>query len=209
MLTIGLTGGVASGKSLAANAFDALGVPVLEGDGAAREVVAPGTPALDRIRKTFGQGFIQADGQLDRRKLREHVFTDEAARKTLERITHPFIRERLLRWRDAQTAPYCVLAVPILIESGMDELVDRILVVDAPVEVQIKRLRERDAVGEPLARRMLDAQATREQRLARAHDVILNTGSAEDLRAAVERLHRLYLELAHTGERRAPGLHLP
>lgn len=209
VFTVGLTGGIASGKTLAAEAFLALDVPLLEGDAVAREVVLPGTPALERIKKTFGADYIQQDGQLDRARLRQRVFEHPADLKKLEVITHPPIRERLRAWRDAQTAAYCVLSVPILIESGMDALVDRILLVDVPSETQLQRLRERDDISDTLAQQMIKAQAPREQRLRRAHDVIENRGSKDQLRAALHKLHRFYLELAHSGARQAPGLHLP
>jgi dephospho-CoA kinase len=209
VFTVGLTGGIASGKTLAADAFHALQVPLLEGDAVAREVVQPGTPALEQIKKTFGAGLIQPDGQLDRARLRQRVFAQPAELRKLEAITHPPIRERLRAWRDAQTADYCVLSVPILIESGMDTMVDRILVVDVPAETQLQRLRERDGIPDALARQMLAAQAPREQRLRRADDVIENCGSMDDVRNAVQRLHRFYLELARSGKRQAPGLHLP
>lgn len=209
MLTVGLTGGIASGKSLAAAAFAALGAPVLNADLVAREVVAPGSPGLRQIQDRFGAGFLTATGELDRRRMREHVFADTAARRALEAITHPLIRARLLQWRDAQRAPYCVLDVPILVESGLDALVDRILVVDAPVEMQIQRLVARDGIDQALAERMLAAQASREQRLARADDVILNAGTPDAVHEAVGRLHELYLRLAEGAERPASGLHLP
>ena len=209
VLTIGLTGGVASGKSTAAGAFGALHVPMLNADQVARDVVAPGTPALKRIRDEFGAGFLTAAGELDRPKMRRHVFGDAAARRALERITHPAIRERMLAWRDAQAAPYCILDVPILVESGMDALVDRVLVIDAPEEVQVERLRQRDRISIELARQMLAAQAPRAQRLEHADDVIANTGTVAELCAAVARLHGFYLELARSGRRQAPGLHLP
>jgi dephospho-CoA kinase len=209
MLTVGLTGGIASGKSLAADAFVALGAPVLNADSVAREVVAPGTVGLRQIRDHFGAEFLTAAGELDRRRMREHVFTDTAARRALEAITHPLIRARLMQWRDAQRAPYCVLDVPILVESGLDALVDRILVVDAPAELQVQRLIARDGIAEELAQRMLAAQASREQRLQQAHDVILNTGSPQAVRDAVTRLHAFYQSLATGAEQPATGLHLP
>jgi dephospho-CoA kinase len=159
VLTIGLTGGIASGKSTAASAFGALHVPMLNADQVARDVVARGTPALKRIREELGAQFLTADGELDRPKMRRHVFGDAAARRALERITHPAIRERMLAWRDAQAAPYCILDVPILVESGMDALVDRVLVIDAPEEVQVERLRQRDRISAELAQQMLGAQA--------------------------------------------------
>jgi dephospho-CoA kinase len=208
-LTVGLTGGVAGGKSTAAEAFRALGVPLLNADDVAREVAAKGTAALAQIREKFGDAFVTSGGELDRPRMRVHVFAHPEARRALERITHPLIRERMLAWRDAQSAPYCVLDVPILIESGMDALVDRILVIDAPEDLQIERLRERDRISAELARQMLGAQAGRQQRLARAHDVIVNTGTVAQLCAHVGRLHAHYLEVARSGRRRAPGLHLP
>lgn len=208
-LTVGLTGGIASGKSLAAAAFGALGAPVLNADLVAREVVAPGTEGLEQIRERFGAAFITAAGELDRRRMREHVFGDPDARRALEQITHPAIRRRLTEWRDAQSAPYCILDVPILVESGMDALVDRILVVDAAPEVQVERLVARDGITAALARQMLAAQASRGERLASAHDVITNEGPVAAVTAAVGRLHAFYLQLAATGEKRATGLHLP
>lgn len=207
-LTIGLTGGVASGKSLAAAAFAARGAPVLDADQVARDVVVPGSPALAEIVQAFGAGVVQADGQLDRRRMRERVFADPAARRRLEQITHPRIRERLLAWRDAQAASYCILAVAILVESGMDALVDRILVIDTPPERQLEWLTARDRIDAALARGMLAAQASREQRLARATDVITNTGTPADLDRAVARLHDAYLEMARSGGS-TPGLRLP
>jgi dephospho-CoA kinase len=209
ILTIGLTGGVASGKSTAAGAFGALHVPLLNADEVAREIVARGTPALRHIRDEFGPEFLTADGELDRPKMRRHVFGDAAARRALEHITHPAIRERMLAWRNAQAGPYCMLDVPILVESGMDALVDRVLVIDAPEEVQVERLRQRDRIGADLALQMLAAQAPRAQRLERADDVIANTGTVAELCANVARLHAFYLDLARTGRRHAAGLHLP
>ena len=196
VFTIGLTGGIASGKTLAADAFTTLGVPVLDADVVAREVVQPGTTALEQIKNVFGADYVQQDGLLNRAKLRQRVFSHPAELKKLEAITHADIRERLRAWRDAQTASYCLLSVPILIESGMDALVDRILVVDVPAEIQLQRLTERDGIPQALAQQMLSAQAPRAQRLQRAHDVIENGGSKDQLRAAVQKLHGLYLELA-------------
>lgn len=208
-LTVGLTGGIASGKSLAASAFAALGVPVLNADLVAREVVAPGTPGLAQIRERFGAEFLTPSGELDRRRMREHVFGNVAERRALEQITHPAIRTRLLEWRDAQAAPYCILDVPILVESGMDALVDRILVVDTPPAVQEQRLVARDRIAPELARQMLAAQATRDARLASADDVITNDGPIEAVDRAVARLHAFYLELSASGQKHATGLHLP
>ncbi|MFI4981992.1 MAG: dephospho-CoA kinase [Nevskiales bacterium] len=197
-LVIGLTGGIASGKRTVGNQFIALGVPLLDGDHVAREVVAPPSPALVAIAAHFGAEYLQADGTLDRRRLRERVFSDPAARRELEAITHPLIRRRILEWRDAQTAPYCILSVAILVESGMHQLVDRILAVDVPQATQLERLVVRDGIAEPLARQMIAAQASRSERLARADDVVDNTRPPQSLAPQVERLHRLYLEIAGT-----------
>jgi len=195
-LTIGLTGGVASGKSTVGMLFAGLGVPLLDGDHVAREVVAPPSPALEAIARRFGAEYLQADGTLDRRRLRSLVFGDAAARRELEAITHPLIRQRILAWREAQTAPYCILSVAILVEAGMDSLVGRILVVDVAEEVQLQRLVIRDGIAEDLARQMMAAQARRRERLTRADDVVDNGSSPSLLPPQVHRLHRLYLQLA-------------
>lgn len=195
-LTIGLTGGVASGKSLASQCFEALGVPVLDADQVARAVVAPGEPALAAIRQRFGEAVIRADGQLDRPALRAQVFTDPAARRDLEAITHPAIGRALQAWRDDCRAPYCLLAVAILLESGFDRLVDRVLVVDVDEAVQLERLIRRDGCSETVARGILAAQWPRELRLARADQVLDNRGSPEQLQARVAELHRHYLDEA-------------
>lgn len=209
VLTIGLTGGIGSGKSLAAATLSRLGVPILDGDQAAREIVQPGMPALDEVFAAFGNEFRMSDGQLDRRRLRERVFGNPADRKRLEQITHPRIRQHLLEWRDRQTAPYCVLAVPILVESGLDTLVDRVLVVDCAESLQLQRLLARDGITIELARQMLAAQATRSQRLEQADDVLHNESDPAALDAAATAMHRFYLGLAASGTPRARGQHLP
>jgi dephospho-CoA kinase len=199
-LVVGLTGGIASGKSTVGNLFVERGVPLLDGDQVARDVVAPPSPALAAIAAHFGADYLQADGTLDRRRLRQRVFADAGARRELEAITHPLIRQRIAEWLQAQTGPYCFLSVAILVESSMDRLVDRILVVDTPEEMQLERLVHRDAIAEPLARQMMAAQASRADRLKRADDVIDNTQGPESLLPQVERLHELYLQLAANKE---------
>jgi dephospho-CoA kinase len=195
-LTIGLTGGIASGKSFVADAFIALGVPFLEADEVARAVVAPGEPALAEIVRIFGGDMLLADGGLNRRRLREIVFADANALRQLESITHPAIRSRVSHWRAAQTADYCVYSAAILIESGMTAQVDRVLLIDATEAEQMRRLMRRDDVDEALAARMLAAQAARATRLARADDVIDNTDTDRDPLPQVRRLHRFYSALA-------------
>lgn len=194
--TVGLTGGIASGKSLVATRFEALGIPVLDADQVSREVVAPPSPALARIEQEFGPDFIDPQGHLDRRRMREHVFAHPEARKRLEAILHPLIRARLRDWRDAQTAPYCMLSVAILLESGMRTLVNRVLVVDAQVAAQMDRLVRRDDIGAQLATNMIAAQASRETRLEAADDVIDNSGDLDNTYRQIAALHQRYLEMA-------------
>jgi len=193
--TIGLTGGVASGKSYAAQLFADLGVPVLEADVVARVVVEPGTPGLAAIVARYGGTVLQSDGALNRRALREIIFNDTAARRDLEQITHPLIRQYVNQWRGAQRTPYCVYAAAILIEAGFDQTVERVLVIDASEAVQLRRVQARDGIDTSLARQMIAAQATRERRLLRADDVIDNTDETRDLRTQLLRLHKYYCRL--------------
>ena len=195
---VGLTGGVASGKSEVTRRFPALGVEVVDADVAAREVVEPGQPALARIAERFGAGMLLADGRLDRRQLRERVFADAQARRDLEAITHPAIRARVKAQAQAAPGPYAVVAVPLLAEAGRAAYpwMARVLVVDAPESLQHDRLMRRDGVDEALAARMIAAQASRTVRLAIADDVILNDGDPAHLDTAVAALHARYLAAA-------------
>ena len=195
---VGLTGGVASGKSEVTRRFQALGVEVVDADVAAREVVEPGQPALARIAERFGAGMLLADGRLDRRQLRERVFADAQARRDLEAITHPAIRARVKAQAQAAPGPYAVVAVPLLAEAGRAAYpwMARVLVVDAPESLQHDRLMRRDGVDEALAARMIAAQASRTVRLAIADDVILNDGDSAHLDTAVAALHARYLAAA-------------
>ena len=195
---VGLTGGVASGKSEVTRRFQALGVEVVDADVAAREVVEPGQPALARIAERFGAGMLLADGRLDRRQLRERVFADAQARRDLEAITHPAIRARVKAQALAAPGPYAVVAVPLLAEAGRAAYpwMARVLVVDAPESLQHDRLMRRDGVDEALAARMIAAQASRTVRLAIADDVILNDGDPAHLDTAVAALHARYLAAA-------------
>jgi len=195
-LVIGLTGGVASGKSWVAARFRALGIPLLEADEVGRAVVQAPSPALEDIASAFGREFLLPDGNLDRSRMRERIFSDAGARARLEAITHPLIRRRISDWIHRQEPAYCILAAAILIESGMDRLVDRVLVVDAPQATQIERLIQRDGISPNLAQQMLQAQASREQRLARANDVLDNGNIRLSLEPQIRRLHHFYLELA-------------
>lgn len=200
-LTIGLTGGIASGKTHVATLFIGLGVPLLEADDVARDVVAPPSPALAEIAASFGSDMLDADGTLNRRALRNVVFADPSALKRLEAITHPAIRARVTAWRAAQTAPYCIYSAAILIEAGMAAMVDRVLLVDAPEDVQLRRLSARDGSNEAQARQMIAAQASRAVRLSRADDVIDNHDEGQSVAAQVQRLHRHYSRLGTASRR--------
>ena len=195
-LRVGLTGGIASGKTTAARRFAELGATVIDADEVARALVEPGMPALAEIVARFGDGVLGADRRLDRRALRERVFRDPAARRDLEAILHPRIRAEMTRRTAAASGPYAILVIPLLIEGGPRDDLDRVLVVDVTEATQHRRLLERDRVPAALADSMLAAQARRAERLARADDVLPNEGSLAALHAGVDALHRRYLALA-------------
>jgi len=193
---VALTGGIASGKSTVADLFAALGVPVIDTDVIAREVVEPGRPALTQVIETFGSEVLGSDGRLDRRRLRERIFADPDAKRRLEAILHPAIRVEMERQSRAADGPYQVLVIPLLTEGKRRDHVDRVLLVDVPEELQIQRLVSRDGVSHEQAQASLNAQATRAERLAMADDIVRNTGRPDDLRDAVAALHERYLQLA-------------
>lgn len=192
-LRIGLTGGIASGKSAVASAFAALGIPVHDADVIARELVEPGQPALKRVVELLGPESLDANGRLDRRRMRERVFADPDARRLLESVLHPAVRAELARRTEVTESRYQLLVIPLLLENDLRFLVDRVLVVDVPEKIQLERLMKRDDLDEAQASRMLAAQTTRESRLAAADDVITNTGSLAELESAVRKLHEQYL----------------
>jgi dephospho-CoA kinase len=195
---VAVTGGVASGKSAATHVFETLGVAVADADVAARAVIEPGQPALDRVVARFGADSLGPDGRLDRARMRQRVFADPAAKADLEAILHPPIRAWLRAACDAAAGPYAVVAIPLLAEGGGRQAypwLDRIVVVDVPEAVQLARLQQRDGITAELAARMVAAQATRRQRLALADDVVINDGSLAQLEAAVIRLHHRYLQI--------------
>ena len=196
---VGLTGGIASGKSEVSRRFEALGIAVADADIAAREVVAVGSAGLAAIAELFGAEVLQADGSLDRAWLRQRVFANPDERRALEAITHPAIRARVREVCEAAESPYAIAAIPLLTEVGgraSYPWLQRILVVDAPEEVQLARLLSRDNIDAALAERMIQAQASRSQRLALADDVIVNDGHPDALQACIEALDVRYRELA-------------
>lgn len=197
-MIIGVTGGIASGKSTVARAFEALGAPWVDADDVAREVVEPGEPALAEISERFGQRVLNEDGTLNRRALREIVFAEPEERRWLESVTHPRIRARLtehLARLEASGAPYVLLVSPLLFESGQSEMADRCLVIDVPEALQIERTATRDDVDEAQARAIVAAQMPRAERLARADDVLDNSGSEDAMRRRVAELDRRYRQI--------------
>ncbi|HEV2285742.1 MAG TPA: dephospho-CoA kinase [Steroidobacteraceae bacterium] len=195
---VGLTGGIASGKSTAAKFFGALGVPILDSDQVAREVVEPGQPPLERLVERFGRGILTPDGHLDRPALRDIVFSDPKARADLENLTHPAIGAALEARSASAGGPYQILVIPLLVEKNLGAHVDRVLVVDCDEALQIRRLHARDGSSRAQAQAILDAQVSRAARLKAANDVITNDADMSAVQAQVAALHARYLELARS-----------
>lgn len=195
-LRIGLTGGIASGKSTVSKCFTELGVPVIDADDSARLVVAPGQVGLLEVTNRFGVGILTASGELDRRTLRDIIFAEPDRRRQLEAILHPLIRADMEKRAAAAEGPYEVFAIPLLVEGGSTARIDRILVVDVPEELQVDRVVGRDGGTLEQARAILAAQASRESRLRAADDVLANSGTLAELREAVHILHERYLGFA-------------
>ncbi|MGC3981946.1 MAG: dephospho-CoA kinase [Steroidobacteraceae bacterium] len=193
---IGLTGGIASGKSVVAAEFARLGIAIIDGDMLAREVVLPGQPALQAIVERFGATALDASGQLDRPRMRERIFANPADKLALEAILHPTIRAAQQAHAARANSPYQIHVMPLLIETQSQSLYDRILVIDCPAATQLARLLLRDGITPQLAERILAAQASREQRLAQADDVINNSDSLAELPKKIAFLHQRYLQLA-------------
>ncbi|WP_313516159.1 dephospho-CoA kinase [Pseudomonas sp.] len=192
---LGVTGGIGSGKSAVAEHFIELGVHLIDADHAARWVVEPGRPALARIVEHFGDAVLRADGQLDRGELRARVFQNADERRWLESLLHPLIGEEIVNYLALAESPYAILVSPLLIESGQHSLTQRVLVVDAPEQLQLQRTMSRDQASEEQVRAILLAQAKREERLRHADDVLMNDRDLTWLRSEVERLHHFYLTL--------------
>lgn len=196
MLKVGLTGGIGSGKSTVAKGLQSKGITLVDADQIAREVVQPGEEALDEIANTFGREVIQADGNLDRSTLKQRIFSDPSAKKQLEAILHPRIRQRIIeRVNSAVDTPYVVADIPLLVESKYPEHFDRVIVVDCTETQQIERVKARDDMSDEQIQRIMDSQATRQERLAAATDVIDNTGDIKSLKMQIEKLHDKLLSL--------------
>lgn len=193
---LGLTGGIGSGKSAAAERFAELGLEVVDADQASRWVVEPGRPALAALAEHFGEGILQADGSLHRAELRKRIFENTDERLWVEKLLHPLIATEIAERLRAAKSPYAVFVSPLMIESGQYRLANRLLVIDAPRELQVERTLRRDGSSQAQIDAILAAQATREDRRALADDVILNDNTLQSLQAAVDRLHLVYLSLA-------------
>jgi dephospho-CoA kinase len=196
MLVIALTGGIGCGKSAVSKHLEALGTPVLDADQLARQMVLPGSPALNEIIQAFGHHLLNADGTLKRAELRKLIFNNDHQRRHLESILHPRIRQAMDSWLKQQTAPYAVLVIPLLFETHQQTIADRVLVVDCDESIQISRVKDRDNLTDDQIRKILASQVNRKTRLAGADDVIENSGSLDDLVAATDAMHKYYLELA-------------
>jgi len=203
MLLIGLTGGIASGKTVVSDAFAKLGVPVVDADVLAREVVAPGSEGLNKLISYFTTTILTPKGELNRKALRDIIFNNPPDRVVVDKILHPLIRERseaeIARYRDQDEA-YLIYAVPLLVETDQASRFDRILLVDVPVTLQLERILSRDNSTKEQAQAILKSQASREDRLAVATDIIVNDGSIEDVYLRVDELHKLYSGLAHNSQ---------
>jgi dephospho-CoA kinase len=201
MRIIGLTGGIASGKSAAADHFATLGVPIIDADIIARELVEPGKPALDKICQRFGNNILLETGELNRTAMREIIFNDEQARHDLESILHPLIRGTIAERIAALDDCYCIVVIPLLTESGNWEILDHKLVIDCPESLQLQRLQNRDHLDLEQATHIINTQASREQRKSIADDIIDNSHDLTHLKSAVEQLHEKYLMDCHQGSK--------
>lgn len=196
MFVVGLTGGIGSGKTAASDYLASLGITVVDADLASRVIVEPGQPALAAIEAHFGAEVIAADGTLDRRALRERVFANPEQRKALEAITHPAIGAEIMRQLQASRSPYTVLVSPLLLETSQHRMAQRILLIDVPEALQVARTTSRDEVPAAQVEAIMAAQMPREEKRARADDIVVNDGDLSHLQAQLDTLHARYLEMA-------------
>ncbi|GAB6139742.1 dephospho-CoA kinase [Methylosoma difficile] len=196
MLKVGLTGGIGCGKSTATQFFAALGTPILDADIIAHQLVATGQPALQQIAQHFGAGILNADGSLNRAHLREKIFSDQSQKAKLEALLHPLVYQRLRSDADALNAPYCIIAIPLLFETGVTDFIDRIAVIDCPEQEQISRIKARDSLSDGLIHAIIASQVSREFRLAHADDIVDNSDNQDKLAEQIKKLHNLYISLS-------------
>jgi len=197
MLVVGLTGGIGSGKTTVANGFSALGVPVIDTDQLARELVEPGQPALDEIITVFGKNCVTPDGQLKRACIRQQIYSDAALKSQLEDILHPKIRQRIKTLLADLREAYCIVVIPLLLETHQTDLVDRILVVDTPEKEQLTRVAARDSLSDNTVMAIMQSQADRNTRMQAADDIIVNDRDLESLTERILELHTYYMEIAY------------
>lgn len=202
-LVVGVTGGIGSGKSAVTRRLEQHGITVVDADVVARIVVEPGKPALTQIAEHFGADILQADGTLDRTALRARVFQDESERRWLERLTHPLIGQEIVDQLSASRSPYTILSSPLLLDTSQKALVECVVVVDVPEELQIARTAQRDNNDEAQVKRIMAAQLSRDARLALADIVVDNSGSLEDLELQVDELHREFLARAEAARQQS------
>jgi dephospho-CoA kinase len=196
-LVVGLTGGIGSGKTTVAEGFSALGVPVIDADQLAHALVEPGQPALDEIIAVFGNACIAPDGQLKRDHIRQRIYSDNSLKSRLEAILHPKIRQRIKTLLAKIKTPYCIVAIPLLLETQQTDLVDRILVIDAPEKEQLERVAARDGLSDNTIMAIMQSQTDRNTRLAAADDIIMNDSDLESLTDRILELHTHYMEIAY------------
>lgn len=203
MLKVGLTGGIGCGKSTVSDLFLALDVPVIDADTIAHQLTEPDQPALQDISKLFGTETLNADGTLNRPCLRDKVFSNPIEKQKLEAILHPLVYAEIQRQIQSLKSPYCILSIPLLLETNMSQSVDRILVVDCPIELQIARVKQRSQLSESRIRSIIDSQVSRADRIKQADDIIDNSGTHSKLAEQVKKLHNLYMTIsAATGQPR-------
>lgn len=195
MLVVGLTGGIGSGKTTVANLFSKYNIPVIDADIVARAVTTPDKPAFAKVVKHFGKEIVMPDGTLNRAKLRSIIFSDNRERLWLEQLLHPLIRDEMHKQVSTLSAPYCIAVIPLLLEVEFYSFINRILVVDAPEAAQVDRVMSRDKTTRDDIEAILKSQASRHDRVAKAHDVIVNDGVLDDLIPQVEKLHAMYTQM--------------
>ena len=196
MISVALTGGIGCGKTLVSDYFFKLGVPIIDTDIISRQLVAPGSQPLSQIISEFGDVFLEENGQLNRKKLQQHIFHKPEAKKFLENLLHPLILEEVYRQQQLLNAAYCIVVIPLLVESQLNFALDRILLVDCAPENQKQRVLERDGMTESTIEKIIEQQASREQRLAIADDIIVNDADIDHIYRQIDLLHQKYLSLA-------------
>lgn len=200
-LRVGLTGGIGSGKTTVKNFFDGLGAPTIDADEISHSITKPGQAAFDEVVALFGEESLDETGNLDRKRLRALIFDEPDLKQKLEAIIHPRVRAQIREFTDRVDYPYCIICIPLLLETGAQSTVDRVLVVDAPEELQVARVNRRDNADERQTRSIIRSQTGRAERLRAAHDIIVNDGNISDLKTRVENLHDRYMKIG-SGKKR-------